>query len=171
MSRPEPAVTPYIVHAHQLAGRLQFFLSLLTQLFGQNSFFTIPFGQNSLLMLCPLFSGPEQYSRLIYSHLPLAPNIVRKGRFSDSAYPMAQSSVELRQLNAGTSNHNTEPQDTLRTSSDPQTTNVEFSLPPVDTGKEAWLFLAACWMVEALTFGRILPKLRSVSFIDLLRHK
>ncbi|KAF2799998.1 MFS general substrate transporter [Melanomma pulvis-pyrius CBS 109.77] len=27
------------------------------------------------------------------------------------------------------------------------------SLPPVDEGKEAWLFLAACWGVEALTFG------------------
>ncbi|KAK8126698.1 uncharacterized protein PG998_002457 [Apiospora kogelbergensis] len=29
----------------------------------------------------------------------------------------------------------------------------EFSLPPVDTGKDAWLFLAACWAVEALVWG------------------
>ncbi|RYO92870.1 hypothetical protein DL764_008074 [Monosporascus ibericus] len=26
----------------------------------------------------------------------------------------------------------------------------DFSLPPVDSGKDAWLFLAACWMIEAL---------------------
>ena len=31
------------------------------------------------------------------------------------------------------------------------------SLPPVDEGKEAWLFLTACWVVEALTFGECLP--------------
>jgi hypothetical protein len=29
----------------------------------------------------------------------------------------------------------------------------EFSLPPTDTGKDAWLFLAACWAVEALVWG------------------
>ncbi|KAK7923317.1 hypothetical protein PG985_007388 [Apiospora marii] len=29
----------------------------------------------------------------------------------------------------------------------------EFSLPPVDTGKDAWCFLAACWAVEALVWG------------------
>jgi hypothetical protein len=34
---------------------------------------------------------------------------------------------------------------------------VKPSLAPVDTGKEAWLFLAACWAVEALTFGAYLP--------------
>ena len=32
----------------------------------------------------------------------------------------------------------------------------EFSLPPTDRGKDAWLFLAACWAVEALVWGRIL---------------
>lgn len=36
---------------------------------------------------------------------------------------------------------------------DGQVTRQEFSLPPVDTGKDAWLFLAACWVVEAVTFG------------------
>lgn len=29
----------------------------------------------------------------------------------------------------------------------------EFSLPPVDGGKDAWLFLAACFAVEALVWG------------------
>ena len=29
----------------------------------------------------------------------------------------------------------------------------EFSLPPADGGKEAWLFLAACFIVEALVWG------------------
>lgn len=33
--------------------------------------------------------------------------------------------------------------------------SAEFSLPPVDTGKEAWLFLTACWFVEAFTFGKL----------------
>lgn len=36
---------------------------------------------------------------------------------------------------------------------DGQAARQEFSLPPVDTGKDAWLFLAACWVVEAVTFG------------------
>jgi hypothetical protein len=27
------------------------------------------------------------------------------------------------------------------------------SLPPVDRGKDAWLFLAACFMIEALVWG------------------
>ncbi|KAI0910460.1 MFS general substrate transporter [Ustulina deusta] len=31
--------------------------------------------------------------------------------------------------------------------------NPEFSLPPVDGGKEAWLFLAACFVVDALIWG------------------
>jgi hypothetical protein len=28
-----------------------------------------------------------------------------------------------------------------------------FSLPPTDTGKDAWLFLLACFMLEALIWG------------------
>lgn len=31
--------------------------------------------------------------------------------------------------------------------------NPEFSLPEADGGKEAWLFLAACFMIEALVWG------------------
>lgn len=30
----------------------------------------------------------------------------------------------------------------------------EFSLPPVDRGKDAWLFLAASFVVEALVWGK-----------------
>ncbi|KAL6800890.1 major facilitator superfamily domain-containing protein [Trichoderma sp. SZMC 28013] len=30
---------------------------------------------------------------------------------------------------------------------------AEFSLPPVDRGKDAWLFLAACFVLEALVWG------------------
>lgn len=26
----------------------------------------------------------------------------------------------------------------------------DFTLPPVDRGKDAWMFLAACWAIEAL---------------------
>jgi hypothetical protein len=32
--------------------------------------------------------------------------------------------------------------------------NTEFSLPQVDGGKDAWLFLAACFVVEALVWGK-----------------
>lgn len=38
-----------------------------------------------------------------------------------------------------------------------QNSSAEASLPRVDGGKDAWLFLAACWVVEAITFGEILP--------------
>jgi hypothetical protein len=31
----------------------------------------------------------------------------------------------------------------------------EFSLPRPDEGKDAWLFLAACFVVEALVWGKI----------------
>ncbi|KAK2676356.1 RTA-like protein [Fusarium oxysporum f. sp. vasinfectum] len=31
--------------------------------------------------------------------------------------------------------------------------DAQFSLPPVDGGRKAYLFLAACWVVEAVTFG------------------
>ncbi|KAI1122687.1 major facilitator superfamily domain-containing protein [Nemania abortiva] len=31
--------------------------------------------------------------------------------------------------------------------------NPEFSLPPMDGGKQAWLFLAACFVVDALVWG------------------
>ena len=33
------------------------------------------------------------------------------------------------------------------------------ALPPVDRGKDAWLFLGACFMVEALIWGMSTPEL------------
>ncbi|KAI2628535.1 major facilitator superfamily domain-containing protein [Hypoxylon sp. NC1633] len=38
-------------------------------------------------------------------------------------------------------------------SREPRSSREEFSLPPVDSGKSAWLFLVACWLVEALVWG------------------
>ena len=35
-------------------------------------------------------------------------------------------------------------------------TQREFTLPPADQGKDAWLFLAGCFMVEALIWGTCL---------------
>ncbi|KAL9631687.1 MAG: hypothetical protein Q9204_004122 [Flavoplaca sp. TL-2023a] len=35
----------------------------------------------------------------------------------------------------------------------PSVTQREFTLPPADRGKDAWLFLAGCFMVEALIWG------------------
>lgn len=35
-------------------------------------------------------------------------------------------------------------------------THDESSLPPVDGGKDAWLFLTACFVVEALVWGKTL---------------
>jgi hypothetical protein len=32
-------------------------------------------------------------------------------------------------------------------------TNAEFFLPPTDGGKDAWLFLLSCFMLEALIWG------------------
>lgn len=31
---------------------------------------------------------------------------------------------------------------------------AEFSLPPADHGKDAWLFLAGCFIVEVLVWGK-----------------
>lgn len=70
---------------------------------------------------------------------------------------MAQGSVELDYLDTGTSNNVVQQQHTQNNSSEPQAPRPEFSLPPVDRGKEAWLFLAACWAVEALVFGEYSP--------------
>ena len=35
----------------------------------------------------------------------------------------------------------------------PTTNNDGFSLPPTDGGKDAWLFLFACFMLEAMIWG------------------
>ena len=36
---------------------------------------------------------------------------------------------------------------------DPSNSNQEFSLSPTDGGKDAWLCLCACFMLEALIWG------------------
>ena len=35
-----------------------------------------------------------------------------------------------------------------------QGSRQDFSLPPVDGGKDAWFFLAACFMLEGLVWGK-----------------
>lgn len=41
----------------------------------------------------------------------------------------------------------------------------EFSLPPTDRGKDAWLFLAACFTLEALVWGTLKNKSFSPYYI------
>ncbi|KAF2723672.1 MFS general substrate transporter [Polychaeton citri CBS 116435] len=65
---------------------------------------------------------------------------------------MAQASVELNELGAGTPN-GVAQQQYVQENSEVQIPGPGFSLPPVDGGKKAWLFLAACWVVEAMVFG------------------
>jgi hypothetical protein len=52
--------------------------------------------------------------------------------------PSAASSTDVQSL----------PNETLSPDS-----HEGFSLPPTDTGKDAWLFLLACFMLEALIWG------------------
>ncbi|ESU15749.1 hypothetical protein FGSG_09209 [Fusarium graminearum PH-1] len=60
---------------------------------------------------------------------------------------MSQTSIELV-------SHRAESQEnSLDEGLESRTTDVEFSLPPADGGRKAYLFLAACWVVEAVTFG------------------
>lgn len=83
---------------------------------------------------------------------------------------MAQGSVEFRHVNADTLNHDDQELDVLGAGSEPQVPSAEFSLPPVDTGAAAWLFLAACWGVEALTFGETCRNYR-IPFSRLIKKK
>lgn len=84
---------------------------------------------------------------------------------------MSSPAVELGPLHAGNRNRPaaatrvTAAEDTNVTENNTQTL-PEFSLPPTDTGKDAWLFLAACWAVEALVWGKscTLPCLGSSFF-------
>jgi hypothetical protein len=67
---------------------------------------------------------------------------------------MSQTSIELVTPNRAASNDAAELPDTFDDHSESRITDAEFSLPPVDGGRKAWLFLAACWVVEAVTFGK-----------------
>ncbi|KAI0476878.1 major facilitator superfamily domain-containing protein [Xylaria cf. heliscus] len=67
---------------------------------------------------------------------------------------MSQQPIELSSINTPHSAVES-PQEGLNDGTDGhnESGNPEFSLPPVDGGKEAWLFLAACFVVDALIFG------------------
>ncbi|RYP16811.1 hypothetical protein DL765_004924 [Monosporascus sp. GIB2] len=56
---------------------------------------------------------------------------------------------ELDNLNVASLNAASEQPVSLRNSHE-DAPRQDFSLPPVDSGKDAWLFLAACWLIEAL---------------------
>ncbi|KAF5680779.1 monocarboxylate transporter [Fusarium heterosporum] len=62
---------------------------------------------------------------------------------------MSQTSIELRQEIGEADGHASQAEGL----EDLAGTNQTSSLPPVDGGRNAWLFLAAAFMVEALTWG------------------
>jgi hypothetical protein len=55
--------------------------------------------------------------------------------------------------NATESNYNSDQAIISGDDESPPAGITEFSLPPVDRGKDAWLFLAACCVLEALVWG------------------
>lgn len=66
---------------------------------------------------------------------------------------MSSSEIELNNVSSlPTGRHDDHHHDQERTSSDEQP-HTEFSLPSVDTGKDAWSFLAAAFVLEGLTWG------------------
>ncbi|KAM0241604.1 hypothetical protein ACHAPO_001293 [Fusarium lateritium] len=71
---------------------------------------------------------------------------------------MSQTSIEL------VPNRAESPQNSLDQGLESRTTDVEFSLPRADGGRKAYLFLAACWVVEAVTFGKFLTSLHNEPF-------
>lgn len=75
----------------------------------------------------------------------------------------AQNAIVLNDLSGYLGN---DPNDTP----DGQTAPHEFSLPQADGGKDAWLFLAAGFVIEALVWGQFLASCVMGSKIsDLLR--
>ena len=79
----------------------------------------------------------------------------------------APTTLELQSLPTDGSRLPEHDHPSLNTTSAPPSTNEFPSLPPVDTGKQAWLFLAACWGVEAVTFGTV----PSPYFLSLTNHR
>ncbi|KAI1649211.1 MFS general substrate transporter [Daldinia loculata] len=59
------------------------------------------------------------------------------------SHPIARTGVSTTPDESGTQQADSQPEDGRQ----------EFSLPPVDGGKDAWLFLAACFAIEALVWG------------------
>ncbi|KAJ4119819.1 hypothetical protein NW765_015237 [Fusarium oxysporum] len=66
---------------------------------------------------------------------------------------MSNTSIELAMHNGAVSDDTMQLRNTLNERFEARTTNAEFCLPPADGGRKAWLFLAACWVVEAVTYG------------------
>ncbi|KAH8673617.1 major facilitator superfamily domain-containing protein [Xylariales sp. PMI_506] len=64
---------------------------------------------------------------------------------------MAETEIELDIVHRDPSAAPIEDADTRELRGDAP--RQEFSLPPADKGKDAWLFLAACWAVEAVIWG------------------
>jgi len=83
---------------------------------------------------------------------------------------MAQDLIQLRSLDLAATKEGDQQPQVLNCNAESQVPNSEFSLPPVDTGKEAWLFLAACWGVEAVTFGQSTPR-RAVPLLKCHRFR
>lgn len=50
-----------------------------------------------------------------------------------------------------------EDENTPNENTESQARNGDSCLPPVDRGKDAWLFLAACYVIEAVTSGEFCP--------------
>jgi hypothetical protein len=67
---------------------------------------------------------------------------------------MARRSVELNEFDLAGSNNVVLQQTAADDDPPPQILGTDVSLPPIDGGKQAWFFLAACWVVEAFVFGR-----------------
>ncbi|KAF2228895.1 hypothetical protein EV356DRAFT_521883 [Viridothelium virens] len=62
---------------------------------------------------------------------------------------MVQGSTKSYNLDTGILTGDAQQQHTQNSSSEAPAPELGVSLPSVDTGKEAWLFLTACWGVEA----------------------
>ena len=69
---------------------------------------------------------------------------------------MSSRSVEVIELEPGRSTEVVQQHYVTSASSIRRTSSSEASLPPVDRGKGAWFFLAACWVVETFVFGKYL---------------
>lgn len=66
---------------------------------------------------------------------------------------MAQESEDPNDIEWSVPNGNNHQRLTDEKCSDVQDPMPEVALPPVDRGKEAWLFLTACWTVQFLIYG------------------
>jgi hypothetical protein len=68
---------------------------------------------------------------------------------------MTRESFELNESDQAGSNNIVPQQSVAIDDLSSQPAVPDASLPSVDGGKQAWLFLAACWVVEAFIFGEL----------------